>query len=248
MKILVLDIETSPNLAHVWQLWGDQHIGLTQLMEPTTMLCWAAKWHGEDEVLFGAMWQKGGPARMVRRLHALLDDTDVVVHFNGKSFDVPHINREVAQLGMWPPSPFKQVDLLHAVRKNFKFPSNKLAHVAPALGCEAKAETGGHELWVQVMAGNKEARATMERYNKQDVVVTDQLYVKLLPWLTGHPNRRLYDGDAGCPRCGSEHIQRRGFAYTGAGMFVKYQCMSCGTYHRSGKRTAGVTMQEAVIQ
>lgn len=247
MKILVFDIETTPNIAHVWRLFGEQHIGLEQLQAPTEVLCWAAKWLGEDEIMFAASWQRGGRAGMVRKMHKLLDEADAVVHFNGKHFDVPHMNREFALLGMWPPSPFKQIDLMLAVRKNFNFASNKLAHVAPQLGCEGKAETGGHELWVGVMAGNREAKRTMEEYNRQDVCVTEQVYGKLLPWLTGHPNRRLYDGGSGCPRCGGAHLQRRGFAFTQAGKFVKYQCMDCGTYHRETKRVHGDTLSEAVI-
>lgn len=51
MKILMLDIEVSPNTAHVWGLW-QQNVSINQLMESSYTLCWAAKWHGTKEVMF----------------------------------------------------------------------------------------------------------------------------------------------------------------------------------------------------
>lgn len=248
MRLLILDIETSPNVAHIWRLHGEQHVSREQLQVPTEVLCWAAKWLGEDEVTFASQWGKGGRERMVRKMHALLDEADAVIHYNGKQFDVPHLNTEFALLDLWAPSPFKQIDLLLCVRKNFNFPNNQLAYVAPALGCPGKIDTGGHELWVDVLARKRKALRLMEEYNRNDVVITEALYAKLRPWLSGHPNRRLYDGGDGCITCGSEHLQRRGFAYTGAGKFVKYQCQDCGKYMRASSRTSGVTIQEAVIQ
>lgn len=51
MKILLLDIETSPNVAHVWGLW-QQNVGTNQLLEASEVMCWAAKWYGEKDVAF----------------------------------------------------------------------------------------------------------------------------------------------------------------------------------------------------
>ncbi len=51
MKILTIDIETSPNLAHVWGLWN-QNVGLPQLLEPTQMISFAAKWYETKSVQF----------------------------------------------------------------------------------------------------------------------------------------------------------------------------------------------------
>lgn len=245
VNILVLDIETTPNLAYVWGLF-DQNVGLSQLVSETEVLCWAAKWLDSPVVFFAASWQKGGKEAMVRKMYDLLDQADAVVHFNGKSFDMPHLNREFILLGLTPPSPYRQVDLLLATRKAFRFVSNKLAHVAPALGLPGKAETGGFELWRDVMAGNKQAQSTMRSYNEQDVLVTESLYHKILPWISAHPNRNLY-GETGCPLCGGANLVRRGFYYTQASKFIKYRCSDCGSYHRSRTREHGVDRQEAVL-
>ena len=53
MKILFCDIETSPNVAYVWGLFK-QNIGLSQLLEPTRVICAAYSWDDDDAFTFVA--------------------------------------------------------------------------------------------------------------------------------------------------------------------------------------------------
>lgn len=241
MRVLLLDIETSPNLAHVWGLWNN-NVSLNQLQASTQMMCFAAKWLGEKPTYFLSEHKDGRPG-MVLAAHALLDQADVVMHYNGKNFDVKHLNREFLEAGFTPPSPFKQIDLLLAVRKNFRFPSNKLQYVSTALGLAGKAKHEGHDLWVKCMAGDAAAWKRMEKYNRQDVLLLEELYEKLLPWIPSLPNRNLY-GDSGCPSCGSEDLYENGWAYTGASKFRQYRCGNCGTFFRGTKRHTGVELAQ----
>ena len=236
-RILTLDIETSPNVAHVWGLFN-QTVSLNQLRESTRVMCWAAKWYGKKPVEFRSEFHDGHDV-VVSRMHRLLDEADAVVHYNGKRFDMPHLYREMLLAGLTPPSPVQQIDLLQVVRAQFRFTSNKLQHVATELGLGSKASTGGHELWVKCMAGNAWAWGQMRKYNKQDVVLTEQLYDKLLPWIKVHPHHGLFDGAAadGCPNCGSTDRQKRGFAHTAQSTFQQYRCDGCGKWYRSTKAT-----------
>lgn len=243
MRILAIDIETAPNLAHVWQLWGEQHIGLNQLMESGEVLCFAAKWVGEEgDVLFFSTFHHG-KGRMVEAAHRLLDEADVVIHWNGKRFDVPWLNSEILLAGLAPPAPFKQLDLLDTVRSRFRFPSNKLDYVSNALGLAGKVKHEGHDLWVKCMAGDADAWGRMQAYNEQDTLLLEDLYYRLLPWITGHPSRHLYDGDPlACPTCGGDSgFQRRGYYRTAAGKFPKIQCLDCHGYFRGTKREGKAT-------
>ncbi len=43
MKILILDLETSPHKGFHFGLF-QQNISISQLIESSTVLCWAAKW------------------------------------------------------------------------------------------------------------------------------------------------------------------------------------------------------------
>jgi DNA polymerase elongation subunit (family B) len=180
---------------------------------------------------------------MLGAIHDLLNDADMVVHFNGKRFDIPIINRELVVAGMSPPAPYHQVDLLSVVKRQFRFASNKLAYVSVALGLEGKMGHEGHELWTKCLAGDTDAWARMEAYNRQDVVLTEQLYKRLLPWITGHPNRRLYGTATGCPTCGSGDLRKEGFALTQLGRYQRYSCRGCGSWSKDSKRLEGTDVR-----
>lgn len=235
MKILLLDIETAPNTAHVWGLW-QQNVGLPQILESGYVMCWAAKWLGEEEIFFDSI-MKSSSRNMLKRIHALLDKADAVVHYNGTKFDIPTLNKEFVLHEMAPPAPYKQIDLLSVARKQFKFPSNKLDYVAGALGLGNKIPNIGHELWIRCMAKDKDAWVSMEEYNKHDVKLLEEVYYRLLPWIKNHPNLSLYTKDEveTCPNCGGYHYQKRGYAYTGASRYQRYQCQDCGTWFRDIK-------------
>jgi hypothetical protein len=238
MKILVLDIETAPNLAHVWGLW-QQNVGLPQIIEPGYVLCWAAKWYGEDEMTFRSI-EKHGQIKMLQDIWQMIDDADAIIHYNGQKFDMPTLNREFILAGMQPPSTYKHIDLLKTCRKQFNFPSNKLEYVARALKIGKKVKHYGHELWIRCMNHEDEAWDTMEKYNKMDVQLTEELYDRLLPWIPGHPNHNLYRDDladeACCTNCGSTKLQPKGYQYLVTGKYRRYNCKDCGTHVRGNKR------------
>ena len=197
------------------------------------MLCWAAKWSDQKTVLFDSV-HASKPEKMVKGIHKLLDEADAVVHYNGKRFDIPVIQREMLLQGLPPPSPYRQIDLLNTARRQFKFASNKLQYVAKALGIGEKTMHTGFDLWIGAMEGDEKSWKLMEKYNKQDVILLERLYKELLPWVKGLPNAGLYEGlEEACPACGSDSLQRRGFAHTVAFRFQRYQCQSCGSWSRS---------------
>lgn len=239
MKVLTLDIETAPNLAHVWGLFK-QNIAITQLAEVSTVICWAAKWHSRKGVEFRSDHHDGHDA-MIARAHELLDEADVVVGWNSKAFDIKHLQREFLLADLPPASPHHDVDLLTVARSRFKFASNKLDHVAQQLGVGAKVQHTGFELWLDCMRGDDKAWALMKRYNVQDVRLTEQLYDRLLPWIARHPHQGLYGGPkAGCPRCGSMHAIIRGHRTTAVGSYTRYQCQVCRGYFAGTHRTDAV--------
>lgn len=245
MKLLFLDLETSPTVAHVWALFN-QNVSLNQVMESTEVICFAAKWYDKPTTMFYSTHHHGKEA-MVRKAHDLLSEADVVVTWNGKRFDVPHLMREFLEAGLTPPAPFEQIDLCNAVRKQFRFTSNKLQYVSTRLGLAGKVQHEGHTLWVKCMAGDDKAWSSMRTYNKRDVTVLQELYDKLQPWIPGHPNTALREDDVNrmsCSACGGVDIQRRGFAFTKLGKYQRFQCQGCGKWLRSVRRVEGVDIAE----
>lgn len=231
MKLLLLDIETAPNLVHVWGLFK-QNVAISQIMDSSYVMCWSAKWLGEEDIFFDSV-RKSGAKRMLKRIHKLLEEADAVIHYNGSRFDIPTLNKEFLLYGLNPPASYQQIDLLKTARKQFRFPSNKLDYVAQSLKLGKKTKHSGHDLWVRCLAGEQLAWDQMEEYNKNDVTLLESVYYKLLPWITNHPNTALIDGHAGCPNCGAHSsLKKRGFSYTGAGKYQRYQCNVCGSWHK----------------
>jgi uncharacterized protein YprB with RNaseH-like and TPR domain len=238
-KILFLDIETAPNTAYVWGLF-DQNISINQLVETSRVLCWAAKWQGSDQM----MWRNEKDPHMLDHVHDLLDEADAVVHYNGARFDIPNLNKSFLLNNMAPPQPFKQIDLLRTVRRQFKFTSNKLDHVCKELGLGSKAKHEGFELWIKCMEGDPKAWERMQEYNMQDVVILERLYDRLLPWVHGGINQGNFTDAAVCSKCGSDDLQKRGFITTGTGSYQQYSCNDCGAWSREKKATVLSVLRE----
>tara|TARA_B110000977_G_C11072781_1_gene490145 strand:+ start:541 stop:1293 length:753 start_codon:yes stop_codon:yes gene_type:complete len=234
-KILVLDIETSPHTGFHWGLW-QQNISISQLIESSTVLCWAAKWVGEKQVHFASIMEST-PKQMITKIHKLVDEADAIITYNGKRFDMPTLNREFLLHKLPPPSPYKDIDLLQTARSKFKFASNKLDYVAQELGVGQKTSHQGMHLWIECMSKNPKAWKLMKKYNCNDVKLTEEVYTKLLGWIVTPFNHNTHKGHEGhvCPSCGGSHIQKRGYSQVGANSYQRYQCIDCGKWSQSNK-------------
>lgn len=229
MKITHIDIETAPNICFTWGLFN-QNVGLDQIVSPGYTLCWAAKLPDAKKVEFMSIHHNGAEA-MITRMHEILTETDAVVHYNGKRFDVPILNKDFIKHGLAPPDSYQQIDLLRTARHRFKFASNKLDFVSQFLGLEAKHSHKGMKLWKECMEGNESAWKTMKKYNIQDVHLLPKLYKKLLPWIQDHPNYALYvDSDNPvCTNCGSENLHSVGMEHLATQSYRRLRCVECKT-------------------
>lgn len=236
-NILLLDIENAPNLAHVWKIW-DENIGLSQLLEESYILSFAAKWYGEEFIYFDSL-HHNSKRHMMKGIHTLMNSADVIVHYNGNRHDIPHLNRSFLEEHFAPPSPSKQIDLLTTVKNRFKFPSNKLEYVVKALGLGEKVRNvEGHVLWRKCMADDAAAWQQMKKYNIHDVVLLERLYTYLRPWIKNHPNLGVYQANAlVCPVCAGTHYTERATTVTKDRVYKQYQCKTgtCRAWFRDTK-------------
>jgi hypothetical protein len=246
MKLLHIDIETTPAKVLTWALFK-QNISVDQILEPTSILCFAAKWDGEKELIYHKSQKQSGPAfdRMIRAAYKLLSEADAVCHFNGNSFDIPRLNTEFIRLGLTPPKPIHNIDLKITAQKKFGFVSNRLAFLGPALGLGAKVRHEGWDLWKDCMKGIPEAWVIMEKYNKQDVVLLEKLYHKFLPWIDQHPNRFLFSQfvdltSPHCTHCLSARGEWRGEQVTVTNVYKRWHCKDCGRWGRARTAEKGI--------
>jgi DNA polymerase elongation subunit (family B) len=233
-KILLLDIETAPNLSYVW---GHYEQNVIQHQTEWYMLSWSIRWL-HDKPITKALcdyddYQAGSDndKSLVQELWKYLDDADVLVWQNGDKFDHKKINTRFIKHGIRPPRPYRTVDTLKIARKHFAMNSNKLDDLGKYLGVGHKLQHKGFELWKGCLIGDAESWATMKAYNEQDVELLQNVYLKLLPWIYSHPNVSTMKGlKDGCRNCGSTDITADGFILTATGKRPQYRCEHCDTW------------------
>jgi len=236
-KVLILDIETSPIEARVWSLY-DQNIAVNQITKDWEIMSWAAKWLGgktvyqEDQ---GEYTERG----LVLGLWIFLDDADIVVTQNGKKFDIPKINAKFLQYGLKPVKPFQHIDTRQLAKKHFGFTSNSLEYMTSKFNTKYKKlshkKFPGQELWNECLKGNKTAWKEMAKYNKHDVLATEELYKKLAPFGSGVNFSVFHDPSDSVCACGNKTFRKDGFVYTAAGKYQRWDCTKCGAYLKEKK-------------
>jgi transposase-like protein len=251
-KILTIDIETAPTIGYIWGRFK-QFLSQEQILAESFILSYAYSWNGGEvvgEILTPQEINEENDYRLLDRLFALLNEADIVVGQNSKRFDVKIINTRLLVYGFPPPTSFKQIDTLEIAKRMFRFPSNKLGSVAKYLGLEDKGETGGFQLWADVMKGDVFAAEAMLEYNKQDVKVTWDYYQRIRSWDNKAVNQQLYyaDNSPRCLKCGSSHLSpTENVAYTPQGAYNEFRCNHCGGLSRAKTNLIGKTKRQSMF-
>ena len=236
-KILFFDIETAPNMSYVWGQWQQDVIDHVQ---EWYILCFSYKWEGQKKTHVVSLndfdlysEDLENDFNVVHKLWELLDEADIVIGHNSDAFDIKKANARFVYHDFGPPSHYHTVDTLKIARRHFKFNSNRLGHLGEHLGLGGKEVTGGFQTWAGCMRGDAKAWATMKKYAKKDVDLLVDVYERLRPWATNHPNRNVIDQTTfACPTCGSNRLHKRGVRQTRTLTYQQYQCHRCKAYCR----------------
>lgn len=251
-RVLVLDIETQRAIVETFSLFRP-FIGIDRVIKPARVLCFAAKWRGEDKMIFKAAWaddDEDAYLRMMQAAYDLLNEADIVVTYNGDRFDLQWFEAEFLRLGLGRPMPYKSVDLIKSVKRWFKggLMSMKLDWSSRIILKDRKVHHGGTDLWHDIRYGvraeRRAAQKLMREYNEHDVRLTERLFEHHLPYL--NVNLALYerndDGLMHCTKCNSTNLKKDGVKsyVTSAHIYQMHRCKDCGATSR-GKRTTGTT-------
>lgn len=253
-KMLYLDIESYPEVAYVWGLRKQMYIPPSHVIQDGRTACFSAKWAHKRQPLFYSEWEHG-QGGMIQAAWDLLNEADVLIHYNGNGYDIPHLKREMLLQDMKPPTGFKNVDLMRVVMKHFRFPSYKLDYVLKRLDMEQKIPNKGMELWDGCMKGSSADQKIMRRYNINDVKIMEPLYKRLLPWIDNHPHMGMY-GDMGdedlevirCPNCGGSDLVKNGREALMTGWYQRFRCNDCGTNVRGTRRKGKVSTRHVKLR
>ncbi len=240
-KILLVDIETSPMEVYVWSLKVyDKYISPSNVIKDWAILSWAAKWLCDGKVMSAIVSPKDAikrqDSKLIKPLWELLNEADIVIAFNAWKFDLRKINTRFLVNDLPPPMPYQVIDPLREARKHFAFSSNKLDYINEQLELSRKMDTS-FSLWKRCVTGDGNALLEMEEYNRKDVVVLEDNYFTIRPWIKSHPNLSLFveTDEEACPTCNNPISEEDwgGYYTTPSNRFRAFRCSSCGAIGRS---------------
>tara|TARA_R100001086_G_C11848217_1_gene261016 strand:+ start:5622 stop:6341 length:720 start_codon:yes stop_codon:yes gene_type:complete len=219
MKVIYFDIENTPLLGYAW---GTYQQNLLSVEKDTELLCFAYKiGDGKTEVVSRRNYTE---RQLVKKLWKLFNEADVLVAHNGDSFDIKMANQYFMKFNLSPPAPYKTVDTKKVAKKVGRFAQNKLDYLSQFLLNKKKLHTD-ISLWFDCMAGDEKALKRMEVYNIRDVDLLYAVHKQFLGWTNTQVNYNVMNDTAHkCPHCGGS-TQKRGFAYTRAQKYQRYQCV-----------------------
>lgn len=239
-KVLFFDLETAPLRGLFWGLWKQNVDAIKQLKNNWFLFCYSAKWLGHTEILNDRLTSEEAKSqddkRITKSLWELMNEADVVVAHNLIKFDRKRANTRFLINGMTPPSPYRLIDTLVQVKKEFALPSNRMDYINKVLGLSRKIDTGGMELWNKCYDGEEEALTQMQEYCDGDVIALEDTYFALAPWFRGNINFGIYSNEEVeiCSHCGSKNVNLTDASYTtNVSVFPVYKCSDCGGYSRS---------------
>ena len=241
-RILILDVERLPGISR--QYWWDRgdlknryvHYETVERSPRTTIVC--AKWYDSPELIELAEWDPGGRKKFLRRIHELMSRADIIVGHNLDQADVPWLAGDLYIEGNLPPlPPFKTVDTLKVLRKQFKSgaPFKGLDAFCQIVGIPNKTDRYDREAMERAVADKSvEDRERLVAYCSGDVVATQGLYDYLRPYITNHPALFVDGKDklTVCNRCGhdTQPVAKRYVANVLS--YSMRKCVSCSAYSR----------------
>lgn len=181
---------------------------------------------------------------VVNELHKVLKECKVIIGHNMNKFDWPKLNDKFIYYNLKPIDKPIVYDTLREQKKIGKRPSYKLEAL-----CQYYARTDKEKaifkkkhkyvgLWKDCFYGNLKATKIMAKYCKQDLILTEFLFNRQLPYVQNMPfnmNSLSDSKDLICPSCGSKEIQKNGTRVSKTGRYQRYSCGGCGTSFRGKK-------------
>lgn len=222
-RILILDIERLPGLAEVWDQ-KTHFIPVRKWKRLPRTICFAWQWYGEP-IHFESEWGSSH-AEMVRRAWALYDEADIVVTYNGVSFDNRHLRSDWQAYQLGDPRAWKDVDLFR-YNKGFGRVSYGLDHLGKLRALGGKTGHYDSEVAELAVAGDAQAQAELERYNRGDVRLTRLAYDDQRGMMPTHPHMGVADR-LSCNQCGSTKLVPDGVHTAKVLIYQAHRCSRCG--------------------
>ena len=200
------------------------------IIELNKIICISWKWQDQNKVV-SLTWDKDqSDKHMLEMFMKQVELADECVAHNGDKYDIKWLRTRCAYHSIYCPDKIDSYDTLKKARRQFNFNSNKLDYIAKFFGLGKKMETGGFQLWVDVLQNDKSALDKMVKYCEQDVLVLEKVFNKLYSYSEVNKHTGVEYGDHRwtCPKCGSQKIRSNGVRTLKSGTTRnRLRCQTC---------------------
>jgi DNA polymerase elongation subunit (family B) len=230
-RILVFDIECTGMIIESYGLYNQNH-NHKDIIEDWSLLSYAGYFPLQDEMHYmdnRFSLDYKDDRQVVDGLHHLLSTADIIIGHNSDKFDLKKFNTkaEKYELGdIYDPIKYDTIKMLKA---KYALPSNSLDYAARYFDLkERKSSHGkfpGKSLFDECKKGNIEAWEELKLYNKQDCLVTWELFQRLAK----HDRRINFNSfyQKSTCSCGGQEFFKNGLKYAKNGAFQIYRCRAC---------------------
>lgn len=222
-KILIYDIETSQLEADVW--WsGKQYVSANRIKSEPRIITVAYKWLGSDIVEYLQWDENQSDEQLVREFVEIYNEADMVVGYNSSKFDNRFLNARAFKYNLDINIHVKSLDLMREAKKYFRMPSYSLNNISRFLDLPTKLQHSGIDMWDAIQYGSKDeatqAMNLMIEYNIQDIIVTENLYHRMIKYIKSPIHVGVLRGGAKstCPICGGTNVKLHKTTWTSAGV------------------------------
>ncbi len=221
-RVLIYDIETSRIQAEMW--WsGKQYVSGNQITTDPRIISVAWKWLGEDEV-YKLKWDKHqSDEKLVTKFLEEYNKADMVIGFNNDSFDNRWINARALKYNLYVNTHVKSFDIMKQAKRLFRLAGYSMNSIAKYVGVETKLQHTGLIMWESIQHGTKkEAKKAMKlmlKYNVQDIIVTEQVFLRVKKYMKMPIHLGVLSGGSKttCPECGGTDVKLHKTSVTAAG-------------------------------
>jgi hypothetical protein len=256
IKRLFADIEKGYYKAPVWGAFK-QFIRPEMLEGEAKIICISYKWEFSDQVHTVTWdWQSGdwSDLKAVKKFIKLMGEADEIIGHNWDRFDEKQIRTRALLNGVLMYPHYRTLDTLKKSRKFFAFPSNKLDYLGKVNEIGRKKEHAGFDLWRRCQEGisedpkitgtkrqiQKEALKEMVEYCEQDVLLLEEYFTVISPYIDHNTNFAVLKGGEKwqCPECSSSAVEHHHKDTTPKGFVHRWmRCKSCNKQYKISNRS-----------
>ncbi len=187
ISVRTIDLETSPSKFYGW-MTGDQYVNYKNLVQKTETKIITAQWMdslSNDPKYIKWKFDKqsliGNDANVVQKIVEVINESDIIIGQNIRSFDIKVLQNRARQLRLPPVNIDFNFDTTTHSRASFRQMSHSLDYRSQQYGLGGKIKMEMDD-WVDIVEGRTSPEVKMVPYGLKDIQDGDALFWLDLPY------------------------------------------------------------------